>query len=393
MKRLTWAGLLCAIMAMGWLSAACAQTPTEPAVESSPTEPAVEPSPAGLSATLEAPSSLPNGKEVRVQFTLTNHSPEGLYVLNWYTPLEGILGEIFRVTRDGQAIAYEGPLVLRGDPLPENYVLLEPGASVSAEVDLAMAYDFSEAGEYTIAFLSPRISHVAKTEREFATSVDDLGPVHIPCNPITLTVGGSSASSARRTPTEAAEMIGDHLQGQHPRLNPDVRLPLEELLMPEAWQSLRVQLFRITEGPFANESFLIRGDSVLSLGEATGGRGLTSLEISDLDQDGTAELLFTYAFGSGLHQSRIGMYAPAYGPGRTYEAKTGYFGELGLVKEDKSTVNVRVVEPDEASSTLRYLDLLGSLTIQVDGDQAELVLHLAEDLPDQVHDQVFEATG
>jgi hypothetical protein len=188
-------------------------------------------------------------------------------------------------------------------------------------------------------------------------------------------------------------MICDHLQDQHPQLNPDVPLPVEELPIPEAWDLLRVQLFRITEGPFANESFLVRGDSVLNLGEATGGRGLTSLEISDLDEDGTAELLFAYAFGSGLHQSRIGMYAPAYGPERTYEAKTGYFGDLSLVKEDRATVQVRVVESDEAALTLRYLDLLGSLAIEVDGNQPELVLRLAEDLPDHVRDQVFEVTG
>jgi hypothetical protein len=188
-------------------------------------------------------------------------------------------------------------------------------------------------------------------------------------------------------------MIRDHLQSQHPQLSPDVRLSLEELPMPEAWERLRVQLFRITDEPFVNESFLIKGDSVLPIGEATGGHGLTSLEISDLDKDDTAELLFTYAFGSGIHQSRIGMYAPAYGPGRTYEAGTGYFGDLGLVKEDMSTVRVRVVEPDEATLTLRDRDLLGSLAIKVHGDQVALVLHLAEDLPDDVRDRVFDVTG
>jgi peptidyl-Lys metalloendopeptidase len=383
MKRLNRIYLFCAGMATIWLLGACAPTPTGTAIA-----PRTE-----LSATLEAPSPLPNGEAVRLRFTLTNHSPEKLYVLTWYTPLEGILGEIFRVKHDGQAIPYEGPLVMRGDPLPEQYVLLEPGASVSAEVDLATAYDFSQPGEYTIEFLSPRISYVAKTESEFATSVDDLRPVQIPCSPLSLEIAGSSASPVRRTPAEAAEMIRDCLQSQHPQLKPDVRLPLEELPMPEAWECLRVQLFRITEGPFIHEAFLIKGDRVLSLGEATGGRGLTSLEISDLDKDGTAELLFTYSFGSGIHQSRIGMYAPAYGPARTYEAGTGYFGDLGLVKEDKSTVRVRVVEPDEAALTLRYLDLLGSLAIKVHGDQAALVLHLAEDLPDNVCDRVFDMTG
>jgi peptidyl-Lys metalloendopeptidase len=392
MKHLTRVGLLCAVMAMGWLLGACGPTPTGAAVEPTPTGTAVTPQ-TELGATLEAPSSLPNGEAVKLTFTLTNHSPERLYVLTWYTPLEGIFGEIFRVKRDGEAIPYEGPLVMRGDPLPEDYVLLEPGASVSAEVDLATAYDFSQAGQYTIEFLSPRISDVAKTESEFAASVDDLGPVEIPCNSLRLEIANSSASPARRTLAEAAEMIRDYLGSQHPQLNPAVHLPLEELPMPEAWEGLRVQLFRIAEGPFIHEAFLITDDSVLRVGEATGGRGLTSLEISDLDEDGSAELLFTYAFGSGLHQSRIGMYAPAYGPGRTYEAGIGYFGDLGLVKEDKSTVSVRVVESEEAALTLRYLDLLGTLAIEVHGDQAALVLHLAEDLPDQVRDQVFEVTG
>ena len=43
--------------------------------------------------------------------------------------------------------------------------------------------------------------------------------------------------------------------------------------------------------------------------------------------------------------------------------------------------------------TLRYLDLLGSLAIEVHGDQTALVLHLADDLPDNVGDQLFTVTG
>ncbi|MGD8794916.1 MAG: hypothetical protein PVF47_20370 [Anaerolineae bacterium] len=385
-KGLTGIGLCCAVIVMGWLLGACGPTPT-------PTAPAVVPSPAGLSASLEAPSLLPDGEAVRVTFTLSNHSAERLYVLTWYTPLEGIFGEIFRVARDGQAIPYEGPLVVRGEPLPENYALLDPGASVSAVVDLATVYDFSQAGDYTLEFLSPRISHVAKTESAFAGSVDELGPVEIPCNSLSLKIASTSALPVPWTPAEAAEMIRDYLQGQHPQLNAGVRMPLEALTIPEVWEGLHVQIFRITDGPFIQEAFLIRRDRVLRLGEATGGRGLTALEISDLDEDGTAELLFAYAFGSGLHQSRIGMYAPAYGPGRTYEARTGYLGDLGLVKEDESTVLVRVIDLDDAALTLRYLDLLGRLGIRVEGDQAELVLHLAEDLPDSVRDRVFVVTG
>jgi hypothetical protein len=143
-----------------------------------------------LVATLAAPTSLRRGDPVRLEFTLTNASDLGLYVLEWYTPLEGIWGEIFRVTRDGRSMPYEGPLVSRASPLPEEYVFLEPGASVSATVDLSPAYDFSEPGTYTIAFQSPRISHLAQSEGEMATSVDELHPVDMPSNRVEIVIEG-----------------------------------------------------------------------------------------------------------------------------------------------------------------------------------------------------------
>jgi hypothetical protein len=152
-----------------------------------------------LSATLEVPSHLPTGETVVLTFTLTNHSEVDLYVLKWFTPLEGLGGEIFRVKRDGQVIPYEGPLAERADPTPDAYVFLEAGASVSATVDLARAYDFSERGGYTIAFISPRISHVARSEGEMATSVDDLGPVAMPSNQVTVTITADLASGEAET--------------------------------------------------------------------------------------------------------------------------------------------------------------------------------------------------
>jgi hypothetical protein len=138
-----------------------------------------EPSQDELEAVLQAPPTVPNGNSVEMEFTLTNNFETGIYVLTWYTPLEGVLGEIFRIERDGQPIPYEGPLVMRGDPIPEDYVFLDAGAAVSATVDLAIAYDFSQPGEYSISFISPQISHVAMSEDEMVASVEDLGPVEI----------------------------------------------------------------------------------------------------------------------------------------------------------------------------------------------------------------------
>lgn len=170
--------LLLSILAVTFLGA-CAPVATGAAGE---------PSPNDLEAVLQAPETLPNENSVEVVFTLTNHSESGVYVLKWYTPLEGVFGEIFHVERDGQSIPYEGPLVMRGDPIPEDYVFLDARASVSATVDLADVYDFSEPGEYTIVFISPRISDVATSEDEMVTSVDDLGPVEINSNNVVIDI-------------------------------------------------------------------------------------------------------------------------------------------------------------------------------------------------------------
>jgi hypothetical protein len=152
----------------------------------------VEPPETQLEAILEVPATLPGGEAVNLRFTLINNTDTRLYVLKWFTPLEGLGGEIFRVEREGQVIPYEGPLASRAVPTPDAYVSLDAGESVSAEVDLATAYDFSKAGEYTIEFLSPSISHVARTEAQMAKTMDDLRPVQIPSNVVTIEIGGSS---------------------------------------------------------------------------------------------------------------------------------------------------------------------------------------------------------
>lgn len=153
----------------------------EPALNDVPVPP--------LSATLKMPSVLTNSETVELTFTLTNISDAGLYVLTYYTPLEGrLMGEILCVQRDGHSIPYRGPEAERADPTPDAYVFLDARASVSATVDLVPAYDVSVAGEYCIGFNSPRMSHVARTEAEMATSLDDLGPVAMPSNQVSVTI-------------------------------------------------------------------------------------------------------------------------------------------------------------------------------------------------------------
>jgi len=377
--------LVCLVLlatAMGCRSAPAGEEASAPATD--------------LQARIDAPSSVTVGEPVRVTFTVTNTADTTRYLLKWYTPLEGIAGEIFRVERDGQPVPYEGILATRIAPSADAYVTLEPGGAASTEIDLATAYDFSYTGTVTIQFISPRISHVAGSEAEMATSLDALGPVHIPCNTVTVEIGGPTDPSGPpapgpRTPEEAEAMVRQYLHALKPDLGPEFPLVVAEVPVPEAWERLRAQVFRAKDGPFARETYLISGDSVRQLGTATGGQGVTSIVVADLDRDGSAELLFSYSFGSGIHQSRIGMVAPAYAGDRTFEAAIAYRGDVGLSREDPSTVSVRIVEPDDEALTLRYLETLGYLTIERHGDQVALILDVAEGLPPALRQNLMQA--
>jgi hypothetical protein len=105
-----------------------------------------------LDCTLEMDETYPVGEPVNLRFELHNQTDRPLYVLIWYTPLEGIAGEIFQVTRNGEALDYQGMLAKRGDPSREEYMTIEPGEVASAEVDLGMGYDLSAPGAYRVRF-------------------------------------------------------------------------------------------------------------------------------------------------------------------------------------------------------------------------------------------------
>jgi hypothetical protein len=345
-----------------------------------------------LVASLELPDTLLVNEPVTLKFTLQNLSDEALYFLKWYTPLEGISGEIFRVKRDGQLVPYEGILAMRADPLPESYIHLDPGESVSAEVDLSQAYDFSKSGVYTVAFLSPNISHIASSEAEMAKSVDNLYPVSVSSNEVSVEIveNSSNESSFGISAEGALAMIKEYLRGQQSDLTEELDLEIEELTPDYVWENLHVQIFRVIEGEaFINETFLISEERLLQMGTAAGGRGVTSMLISDMDKDGESELLFTFSFDSGTYQSRIGMYAPSYNEYPILEPTITYLGDLGLSIRENGDVDVRIVEADEAYLRLKYLDTLGNLALREQNDGVVLSLKLNADLSDEIKDKLI----
>ena len=109
----------------------------------------------GLRCALEAPAHAAAGGPVMLRFTVTNTGPEPLQLLRWNTPFEaGWFAPFVAVTRDGQALRWQGPVLKRGDPAAEDYFRLEPGAARTAELDLALPVDLSRPGRYRVV---PRI--------------------------------------------------------------------------------------------------------------------------------------------------------------------------------------------------------------------------------------------
>ena len=143
-----------------------------------------------LEALMAGPKSIAwgSGEAIKVHFALVNMTDQTLYILDWLTPFEGIAGNIFQVTRNGNPIPYRGILVSRGDPTPDSYLMIKPKGAITIEVNLSEVYDFSQPGSYTVAYKSPHSSSIVESEADFATSLEELGLVIIPSNEITIEI-------------------------------------------------------------------------------------------------------------------------------------------------------------------------------------------------------------
>jgi peptidyl-Lys metalloendopeptidase len=92
--------------------------------------------------------------DVHVRLTLSNPGAEGASLLRWQTPIDGVQGDLFEVTRDGEAVAYVGPLYKRPAPTRQDHLLIPAGRSLTFDVELTGLYDFSQPGEYTVRYRS-----------------------------------------------------------------------------------------------------------------------------------------------------------------------------------------------------------------------------------------------
>jgi len=213
----------------------------------------------------------------------------------------------------------------------------------------------------------------------------------VPQNPSsTIQPGASSPADgvARLSLEQAGSLILSWYRQQKLDLNPQVTLPLKEMTTDEIWSRLGVQVFQVSGDIFMYDTFLVHRGQVTPMGTGFGGVGVTTLAVADLDRDGQSELLYTYSFGSGIHQSRLGIYSPTLpGEGILEASTTLTNGDLLLEKINDSQVQVKAELTGPSSVPI------GQVVLQSQGGQETLALVLDKDLPQDILDNLKTVPG
>ena len=107
----------------------------------------------GIDVRLTAATPVLRGDvDVVITVSVTNTHRHPVNLLRWQLPAEEVEGALFKITRDGERVAYTGPLVKRAAPGAADHVRLDAGATLSYEVELTAAYDLSRSGRYAVEY-------------------------------------------------------------------------------------------------------------------------------------------------------------------------------------------------------------------------------------------------
>jgi hypothetical protein len=100
------------------------------------------------------------GEKVALKFTVHNTADTVQQFCKWHTPFEPLMSKYLDVTSTGGEEAnYQGPMAKRVMPPPaDSYVKVNPGDSLSVEVDVLKAYSITTPAKYTVRYNSKDIS-------------------------------------------------------------------------------------------------------------------------------------------------------------------------------------------------------------------------------------------
>ncbi len=163
----------------------------------------------GLTTTLEAQKGFVGvAEDAVVKITYRNDSAEDMYLVRWQTALQGVEGNLFDVSRDGQAVPYTGRLYKRATPKAEDYIRIPAGSSRSADVELSSVYDLSRTGEYSIRY---RVALQDGLRADNAKAVSSLASRNLESNVVVL---GVERDEREARAIETMVQIADAVQGK-----------------------------------------------------------------------------------------------------------------------------------------------------------------------------------
>ena len=131
-----------------------------------------------------------------VEVTVTNTSSKTVRMPRWQLPSDFIEAKVFNVTRDGQRVDYEGPMIKRGLPQAAEFAILRAGESYRATIDLSAAYDLSRTGQYVVSYVSP-LQYASTSDGAMLKQGNGL-PMIAQSAPLRLWVDGSDQLGAAK---------------------------------------------------------------------------------------------------------------------------------------------------------------------------------------------------
>lgn len=78
-----------------------------------------------------------------------------------------------------------------------------------------------------------------------------------------------------------------------------------DITPPDIWEQTGHQLFKNIEETSSWDTFAVSDGKAVQIGIGFGGYGVTSAVPYDVNKDGTADIVYAYSFGSGIHRSVI----------------------------------------------------------------------------------------
>jgi hypothetical protein len=203
----------------------------------------------------------------------------------------------------------------------------------------------------------------------------------------TQSIPVTGAVATRLSLAEATAAVREEIFRSKPGMNPSCVFPLKELTTTEVWDRLHIQVFAVTDGIYMDQDFIIHQRKVSPLGIGLGGYGVMSMCVADLADDGHAELVFTYSWGSGIHRSLVGIWT---GGESWIDAKPALGDyDLWLEKIDDHHVRVAFGQFDPFSGKFHRFGDFGTVRLTGEAASGHLEIILSQELPDQILNRVW----